>query len=159
MAERRADAFYQFWLNQADEQVEEFLRIYTELGPEEVAAVMAEPGVRAAQKRLAFEVTKTVHGEETAKKLDQVSAALYGGEGSVLDPKTAAEFFPMVGSGDVLDVLAQGGLSRGEAKRLIEQGGVSLRADDGDFVKVSFGQKLPADVILKIGKNKFLVTR
>ncbi len=163
-------AFYQFWLGQPDSQVEEFLKLYTELSPEEVAATLADPALRAAQRRLAFEVAKIVHGEPAATAVATLSAALFGGEGSVArdaDGSTnhaellalAAEYLPTVPAGEVLDALEASGLSRGEAKRQIEQNAVSLRAEDGDYVKISFGQTIPPATLLKLGKNRFLVAK
>ncbi|MCL2094878.1 tyrosine--tRNA ligase [Candidatus Saccharibacteria bacterium] len=166
LAEERTSVFdfYQFWLNQADGQVEEFLRQYTELGRDEVEAVMLahaeRPSERVAQKRLAHEVTKVVHGGELADQVMALSEVLFGGEGSgAVDVEAAARHLPRAKAGEVLDVLTDYGMSRGEAKRMIEQGGVRLRADDGDYVKTSFGQEVPVGMVLKLGKNKFLMTK
>ncbi|HEY1645421.1 MAG TPA: tyrosine--tRNA ligase [Candidatus Saccharimonadales bacterium] len=75
-------AFYQFWINIPDDSVEEFLKIYTLLSKEEIEQLInehqADPKKRQAQKKLASEVTKLVHGEESAKLAASVTSYLTG---------------------------------------------------------------------------------
>lgn len=75
-------AFYQFWLNTSDESVIEYLKLFTFLPLEEISQIerefSADPGSRSAQKRLAFEVTTFVHGEEIAQTVFRVSESLFG---------------------------------------------------------------------------------
>ncbi len=77
--------FYQFWVNTDDRDVERYLKLFTFLRLDQIAAVIAEhaadPGRRAAQRLLAREVTATVHGTEAAEQAVQTSAALFGGDG------------------------------------------------------------------------------
>ena len=77
--------FYQFWVNTDDRDVERYLKLFTFLRLDQIAAAVAEhaadPGRRSAQRLLAREVTATVHGVEAAEQAVQTSAALFGGEG------------------------------------------------------------------------------
>jgi tyrosyl-tRNA synthetase len=77
--------FYQFWINADDDSVEDYLKIYTLLGKEEITEIMAEfsknPSERYAQRRLAEEVTKIVHGDEQAYKQQHVTEVLFSGQG------------------------------------------------------------------------------
>src|SRR5260221_642685 len=74
--------FYQFWLNAGDEDVEDYLKIYTELDKPEMDKLLAEfhadRGGRAAQKKLAFEITRLIHGESKAKAVQSATEALFG---------------------------------------------------------------------------------
>src|SRR5690606_16404956 len=75
--------FYQFWINAADDDAVRHLGLFTLLGREEVAgiaeAARAEPGARHAQRALAEDVTRRVHGEAGLARARQASAALFGG--------------------------------------------------------------------------------
>ena len=77
--------FYQFWVNTDDRDVERYLKLFTFLRLDQIAAAMAEhaadPGRRTAQRLLAREVTATVHGVEAAEQAVQTSEALFGGDG------------------------------------------------------------------------------
>lgn len=142
-------AFYQFWLGTDDADVGRYLRYYTLLPRSEIEALDAttssEPEKRAAQKALARDVTRRVHGEAALAAAEQVSTFFFGG----LDPRelTPAAFgilraeapFAEVSRADVaaegdaarldvLKLLTASGLaaSNGAAKRLLEQGGVSV---------------------------------
>lgn len=137
-------SFYQFWLNQPDEMVEKYLKMFTFLPLEEIASVMKvhqeNPGARKAQDALAREVTGTVHGAEAARNAAAASGVLFGKEPlSSLDSaaRTAllkeAPSLPVlrqdVSRGlSILDVLATSSLasSKSEARRLIDAKGVSL---------------------------------
>lgn len=126
--------FYQFWFNTTDEDVEEFLLKMTLLPKADIDAVMEEqrsnPSGRAAQKKLAHEVTALVHGEVEAKKAQNF------------------ENVPTIGTGKLRDVLKE--YSTSELRRLVEQGGVSGKAGKIDSIdyEVQPGEEI------KIGKNK-----
>lgn len=142
-------AFYQFWLGTEDADVGRYLRFYTLLGREEIEALDAEtataPEKRAAQTALARDVTCRVHGDAALAAAEQVSTFFFGG----LDPRALTpEAFAILraeapfsevdasavaaeGDGarlDALKLLTASGLaaSNGAAKRLLEQGGVSV---------------------------------
>jgi len=135
--------FYQFWINQADADMTRWLRSFTFLSPEEVAdyerQVVEEPEKRAAQRRLAEEVTRLVHGEAALENALRASRAMFGGDLAGLDDATLEDIFDEVpaseldrgelGKGRLLvDVVVECGVfqSKGEARRLIKSGGLYL---------------------------------
>ena len=136
-------AFYQFWLNTEDADVVNYLKVFTFLGREEIAeletAVAERPGARAAQRRLAAEVTALVHGADAVAQAVAASAALFGrGSLSELSAETveaAVAGLPQaklaVGT-DLVTALAETGLvaSRGAARRTFAEGGVYLNNEN-----------------------------
>lgn len=132
-------AFYQFWLNTDDADVVDRLKVFTFLSRAEIealeAAVAAEPAKRAAQQRLARDVTTLVHGAEAVEAAIAASAALFGqGELARLDAATfesALSELPSVVAAPatlLVQLLVDTGLtaSLGESRRAIAQGGVYL---------------------------------
>lgn len=156
--------FYQFWLNVDDQSVGDFIKIYTLIQPDEYEALMTEfaasPGERAAQKYLAYEVTRLVHGEEHAVQARDVTAVLFGGTSfTELDDESVAmlaDEIPTVSEGRVISALVAGGAagSNGEARRLIAGGAVSVNGD-----KVADDIELAPPCLLKKGKNTFILVR
>ena len=137
-------AMYQFWLNTDDRDVIDRLKVFTFLGRDEIAEyerlVSDEPFRRAAQRRLALEVTATVHGLDVACKAIAASEALFGrGELAALDAETLSSALGELPNATVspgvpvLEALVATKLvtSISEARRAIKQGGVSL---DGEKV-------------------------
>lgn len=143
--------FYQFWLNTDDRDAISYLKFFTWLSREEIdgleQAVQAEPEKRKAQRELARHVTALVHGETALDKAVRASEVLFGKEieglsvQEILDifadvPSTELEKSKLDGDGFTLgDALVIAGLapSKGEAKRLVQSGGVSVnnrRVDD-----------------------------
>jgi tyrosyl-tRNA synthetase len=143
-------AFHQFWLNVEDEKVGELLRIFTFLSREEIedldAQTAEKPFLRAAQKRLADEVTTEVHGAEETEAAKAAAAALFGsGDLHELRAETLAAALREAGSTrvprgtGVVDLLVESGLvkSKGEARRTISEGGAYLnneRITDAEHV-------------------------
>lgn len=133
-------AFYQFWLNTADADVADRLKVFTFKTRDEIAAlqksVEEEPFKRLAQKTLAYEVTSLVHGVEATEKVIAASEALFGkGDFAALDEATlkaaTAELPHAVLSTDQLDmvtVLTETGLSasKSEARRTLKEGGAAI---------------------------------
>lgn len=130
--------FYQFWLNADDEGAEDYLKVFTDLGKAEIEAVMSDFNInraeRAAQKTLAYEATKLVHGEAAADKQSKIADALF--HTKAFHGFTADDFkeleaelpFAEVTEGDSYSAaLVQTGLvaSLSEARRLVGQGAVS----------------------------------
>ncbi|WP_423184266.1 tyrosine--tRNA ligase [Arthrobacter sp. NyZ413] len=129
--------FYQFWLNTADADVVDRLKVFTFIGRaeiEEVAVAVAErPFAREGQRRLAFEVTSLVHGVEATEKVIAASAALFGnGDLTVLDEMTLASATAELPSASVgtdglgiVDLLVASGLSdsKSAARRTVGEGG------------------------------------
>jgi tyrosyl-tRNA synthetase len=140
--------FYQFWLNTDDREVEPYLNKFTFLPLDEIAGVMQEhapnPAARAAQRRLAVEVTRLVHGEDGLQRAERATGVLFGSVAAqelpaaeLLDvfadvPSTEVDRARLEGEGvPVVDLLAEAGVaaSKGEARRLIQGGGISLNGD------------------------------
>ncbi|MXX52941.1 MAG: tyrosine--tRNA ligase, partial [Dehalococcoidia bacterium] len=136
--------FYQFWLNTADMDVLRFMRYYTLLSRDEIGEfdeeVSERPERRAAQQRLAAEVTRMTHGDSGLHKALAATEVLFGGDISGLSADELLDVFQDVPSSSVprerfegdgvqlRDLVAEVELasSRGEARRLIQGGGVSL---------------------------------
>lgn len=136
-------AFYQFWLNQADADAVRLLRYFTFLSHDAIRelekAVETAPEQRQAQKALAENVTRLVHGDDGLAKALRATQAMFGGDVSGLDDATLAEIFADVPSSELprdilnedrllVDVLADSGVfaSKGEARRMIKNGGLNL---------------------------------
>lgn len=119
--------FYQYWRNTNDADVEKCFRLLTFLPLEEIKDLCAhrDERINAAKERLAFELTKLVHGEEKALKAQSEARAAFGGEGEMPEAKISAD------CATLLSALTQTGLckSNGEARRLVEQGGVSVNGE------------------------------
>ena len=116
--------FYQYWRNTADEDVEKCMKLLTFLPMEEIQSLCAHRDERMnkAKEVLAYELTKEVHGEEKANLAQSQAKAAFGGGDAELLTKEVE------GVATVVDVMVAVGIakSKGEARRLIEQGGVSV---------------------------------
>ena len=153
--------FYQYWRNVADADVLKFIRMLTFLPLEEIDKMNDWEGAQlnTAKEILAFELTKLVHGEEEAKKAQEGARALFS-NGNAQNMPTAtltnADFTD--GSIDILGVLVASGLaaSRSEARRAVEQGGVSV---DGEKITDTRASFTPEDFkeakVVKKGKKNF----
>lgn len=157
--------FYQFWLNSDDLGVVDYAKIFTLLDRNAIAdmerQVAENPGAREAQKTLAFEVTKLVHGEDRAKSAERVTAVLFGGGNfsdlSGDDVELLAGEIPSVSVGlTAIGALVDAGIakSNGEARRLIEGGGVSVSGE-----KLVADKIIDAPALVKKGKNSFVLVR
>ncbi|WP_062308464.1 tyrosine--tRNA ligase [Demequina subtropica] len=143
-------AFYQFWLNQADADVIGYLKVFTFLTRDEIAGletkVAEEPFRREAQRTLAWEVTRMVHGDTAAQGAVDASQALFGrGELESLDEPTLAGCAQELGGADlasgatIVDALVAAGIvdSNSAARRAIGDGGAyvnNVRVDDAELV-------------------------
>jgi tyrosyl-tRNA synthetase len=134
--------FYQFWINTDDRDVVKYLKYFTMLNRQEIAeletSVVVAPEKREAQRRLAQEVTRMVHGEANLRKAIQASQVLFGGEITDLSAEDVLDIFAEVPSSAMPRALFEGeGLplvdavvasgfatSKGAARRLIEAGGI-----------------------------------
>jgi len=161
--------FYQFWLNADDSGVEEYIKVYTLLSQAEIAEVMSEfkehPGGRAAQKALAYEVTKIVHGEAKAEMARQLTETLFGtgsyGSLNAENFKMLADGLPLVEQttdGSLIDALVNAGLasSNTEARRFLEGNAVYINGQQIPLSKTHFDShdQLHGYAVLRIGKNK-----
>jgi tyrosyl-tRNA synthetase len=124
--------FYQFWINADDQGVEKYLKIFTELGREEIEQIMTQhksaPQQRLAQARLAGEVTALVHGKEAVEFAKKITGYLTShvslsdaDDASIQEIRKALPSVKVQQNGSVIDVLVQSGLaeSNGEARRLL----------------------------------------
>ena len=143
--------FYQYWRNVADADVLKCLRMLTFLPLEQIDEMDKWEGsqLNTAKEILAYELTKLVHGEEEAEKAQTAARALFSGQGSMENMPsynlTAEDFTD--GSIDILAVLQKSGLAptRSEARRNVEQGGVSVNGEQVKDIKASYTRKiLPA---------------
>ena len=129
--------FYQYWRNVADEDVMKCIRMLTFLPLEEIASMEKWEDSRINEKKeiLAFELTSLVHGAEEAQKAKEASRSLFSGQGGDDSnmPTTEISADEVRNGMNIVDLLIKCSLaaSRGEAKRLIQQGGVSV---DGEKV-------------------------
>lgn len=177
--------FYQFWLNLSDEEAEKLIKVYTLLSQEEIEHILEEhkqaPHLRALQKALAKDVTIRVHSEEDYSSAIEASEILFGkGDLETLKglkedvllsvfegvPQIAISKAQFEETANVTDLLSEvtGGQifeSKGEAKRMIKNGGVSINRQkvDGNETPASFellhGKYL---VVQKGKKNYYLIT-
>ena len=154
--------FYQYWRNVADADVLKCIRMLTFLPLEEIDKMDDWEGsqLNTAKEILAYELTKLVHGEEEAEKAQAAARAIFAGGGSHADmPSTELSEKDFTdGEIGILAMMVKGGLaaSNGEARRLVQQGGVSV--NDEKVTDPKFALKKSAfesEVILKKGKKVF----
>lgn len=167
--------FYQFWINQADSDVVRYLKYFTLLTQDEIAAleqqVADEPHRRQAQKTLAEEVTRLVHGEDALQNAIAASQAMFGGDLTGLDEETLMDVFSEVPSESIdRAVLSEGKLlldllvdlnifqSKGEGRRMIKNGGLYLNSQriEADDVVLSNDSLLTENVaVVRKGKKNY----
>ena len=151
--------FYQYWRNVDDADVMKCIRMLTFIPIEEIEKIEQWDESRINEKKelLAYELTKLVHGEEEAEKAQSAARALFSGAGDDSSMPTTELEVPEEGL-NILDVLTGCGLasSRGEARRLIQQGGVSV---DGEKITDTYytvsKEALINGVKIKKGKKVF----
>ena len=175
--------FYQFWLNVSDEDAERYIRIFTVLDRETIESLIAShrqaPHLRELQKTLAREVTCMVHSEEEYRKAVEASSILFGGATAEalrgIDERTFLQVFDGVPQFEVPRSVIEGGVgvlslctehasvfpSKGEARKLIQGGGVSINKEKVASVEaeVSAADLLSDKYLLvqKGKKNYFLI--
>ena len=154
--------FFQYWRNVADADVVKCLKMLTFLPLEEIEKMESWEGseLNKAKEILAFELTKLVHGEEEAAKALEASKALFAGAGSLENmPSTELTEADLENGGlDIVSLLVKTGLvsSRGDGRRNVEQGGVSVNDEKvTDFKKVFSAAELKEGLIIKKGKKGF----
>lgn len=154
--------FYQFWLNQSDDDLDRFFKMYTLVTPEELEQILAKhnenPSARFGQKELGRRITAVVHGEEAANSAAKLSEFLFAKDQdfSTLndnDRKLLAESFPTAEQGqNLVDILVATELasSKGEARKFLSSNAVSVNG-----VKVTEDKTISEPSLIKRGKNKF----
>ena len=169
--------FYQYWLNTADTDVGSYLNLFTSISKSELkdleTQVREHPQEREAQKKLAESLTLLVHGETALKTAKQASRILFGEAFDGIDSKTLLNIFQdvpsqVLGSDSLsrgmslseLLVHAKAAKSKGEARRLIEGGGVYLNNERRSDPKLEVSSADFVDkqvLVLRTGKKKFFL--
>lgn len=154
--------FYQYWRNVADADVFKCMRMLTFLSLEEIEEIEKWEGnrINEAKEVLAFELTKLVHSEEEAIKAQESSRALFSGSAHADMPTTEIEEADLTdGVIDLISLLVKAELAptRSEARRNIEQGGVTVDGEKVSDVKATFTKDALAGdgMVIKRGKKKF----
>ena len=154
--------FYQYWRNTDDKDVMKCLRMLTFISLEELAEIEKWEDSRINEKKelLAYELTKLVHGEAEAQKAKEASRALFAGAGDDSNMPTTEISEQALENGGILlpELMVACGLaaSKTEARRLIQQGGVSVNEEKADSVgRVITAQELQKGVKLRRGKKVF----
>lgn len=152
--------FYQYFYNTDDADTEMLLKLFTDIPTQEIKT-LCQQDILLAKKRMAYEVTKLVHGQEEAEKAVEAAQSLFG-KGKNMDNVPSVDFDAnrLVGGMNVVDFSVELGFfpSKGEARRMIQQGGFSV---DGKRV-TSFDEMIPFDneekeaFLLQKGKKNFL---
>ena len=155
--------FYQYWRNVADSDVLKCIRMLTFIPVDEIDKMDSWEGsqLNTAKEILAFELTKLVHGEEEAVKAQEAARAIFSGAGSTENMPTVEITADDLTDGaiSVADIMLKAGIvkSKGEARRAIEQGGVSVddeKVTDA-FKKLSVADFEKGHVVIKNGKKVF----
>ena len=172
--------FYQYWINAHDAEVETCLQFFTDLDLGEIRSIMDEhkedAGRRRGQRRLATELTRLVHGREGLETAERATEIFFGAEISQLDDAQLGAIFADVPSkefprdvlsGDglgVMDAFRQAGLvkSKGEARRIISQGGGYVNNRRVESIDVRLTNTCLASesmIVLRTGKKKYAVLK
>jgi tyrosyl-tRNA synthetase len=175
-------AFRQFFMDQPDEQLEQLLHRLTLDSTESISELLADhaknPGARTGQRRLATAVTTLVHGESEEMRVRAVAETLFGGpDGRGSDPRAldaaglatlAAEIptapLPSAADATLLDLVSAAGFatSKSEARRLVEQGGISVNgeaAGDPAASASSFTRLADGSLLLRKGRRDYRMLR
>ena len=157
--------FYQFWLNQSDDSLEDYFKYYTVVTPEELNEILAKhaenPGARYGQRLLAYKITEFVHGTAAADSAQKITAILFGegqiSELSAEEVELLAKSFPTAAKGaQLLDILVETGLasSKGEGRKFLEGNAISVNGE-----KVTADAPVNELALIKRGKNKFALVK
>ncbi|HHW5203966.1 TPA: tyrosine--tRNA ligase [Staphylococcus aureus] len=165
--------FYQFWINQSDEDVIKFLKYFTFLGKEEIDRLEQSkneaPHLRVAQKTLAEEVTKFIHGEEALNDAIRISQALFSGDLKSLSAKELKDGFkdvPQVtlsnGTTNIIDVLIETGVSpsKRQAREDVNNGAIYINGERQQDVnyELTSDDKIDSEfTIIRRGKKKYFM--
>ena len=153
--------FYQYWRNVGDADVLKCIRMLTFLPIEQINEMDAWEGsqLNTAKEILAYELTKMVHGEEEAEKAQASAKALFGaGAQADMPTTTLADEDFVDGNVDILTILVKSGLvpSRSEARRAVEQGGVTVDGEKVTDIKTVYAREDMKDgLVIRRGKKSF----
>lgn len=162
--------FYQFWFNVSDENVEDYLKVFTVLPLDEITDIIQvwekDPASRSAQQHLAYTVTAYVHGTDTAQQVQNASTCVFGGSTVAnLSPeevelvKTQLPFQSVSADTTIVDVVVIAGLatSKREARTFMESGAITIDGSkclNGSLLVGVYKQATPY-VLLKRGKKQY----
>ncbi|HCV6133070.1 TPA: tyrosine--tRNA ligase [Staphylococcus aureus] len=165
--------FYQFWINQSDEDVIEFLKYFTFLGKEEIDRLEQSkneaPHLREAQKTLAEEVTKFIHGEDALNDAIRISQALFSGDLKSLSAKELKDGFkdvPQVtlsnDTTNIVEVLIETGISpsKRQAREDVNNGAIYINGERQQDVNYALAPEDKIDgefTIIRRGKKKYFM--
>jgi len=155
--------FFQYWRNVDDADVLKCIRMLTFLPLEEIEKMDGWEGAQLNEAKaiLAYELTALVHGKEEAEKAKAASLALFAGGGNTADMPTTELTNDDLGGGqiDVLSLLVKCGLtaSKGEARRLVQQGGITVNDEKVSAIETTFGleQFTGEGLVIRKGKKVF----
>ena len=154
--------FFQYWRNIDDCEVQNCLKLLTDVPVAEIDAIdMTDgPSINRAKERLAFELTSLVHSQEEAQKALDTARSLFGGEVDAEHmPSTVLESSLVVdGKVSLLDAMVAAKLtaSKGEARRLVQQGGISVDGEKiSDPMYLFSAEKLSEGIVVKKGKKVY----
>ncbi|HWL26190.1 MAG TPA: tyrosine--tRNA ligase [Ureibacillus sp.] len=163
--------FYQFWINSADADVIKYLKIFTFLSREEIEAlevsVQEEPHLRKAQKTLAEEMTRLIHGEDALETAKRITDALFSGDLKALSASEMKNAFKDVPSSElpkedknIVDVLVEANISssKRQAREDVTNGAISINGEkvtDLDYVVGSQDRLEDEFSIIRRGKKKY----
>lgn len=152
--------FYQMFMNSYDEDVERLLSFFSDYEIEDIKR-MCKEDIRNAKKIMAFEVTKLVHGEEEALKVQQASEEIFSNKGNSQNTDTIELSKDVLNNNsNVIDVLMLSGIfeSKSETKRLIEQNGVSINGEKVKSIDMIITEDMLEDnaLLIQKGKKRFI---
>lgn len=168
--------FYQFWINTADADVIKYLKFFTFLSKEEIEtleqAVADEPHLRKAQKALAEEMTRLIHGQEALEQAIKISAALFSGDVKNLTAEEIKQGFKDVPSfehqagesANIVDLLVAAKISssKRQAREDVTNGAVSINGERITDVAYTIGEEDRIDgqfTIIRRGKKKYYLIK
>ena len=154
--------FYQYWRNIGDADVIKCMKMLTFMPLEEIAEYekLEGAGLNSAKEKLAYEVTKLIHGQIEADKAQSAAKALFGGGADNSNMPTTSLSDDDLTDGEIaiLDIMQKAGLipSKGEGRRLVQQGGVSVDDEKVTDISLKFTkEQLEKGIIIKKGKKVF----
>ncbi len=154
--------FFQYWRNIDDAEVQNCLKLLTDVPVAEIDAIdmTSGPAINAAKERLAFELTGLVHSPEEAQKAMETARSLFGGGADAENmPATVLDAALLGENGiGILDLLVAAGLvpSKGEGRRLVQQGGVALDGEKvSDPMSMVSRERLESGIVVKKGKKVY----
>lgn len=150
---------YQYLINSTDDKVEEYLKVFTFLTKSEIDKIMKEqkahPETRIAQKTLAYEVVKDIHGEEDAKSSKEKAESIFSGDSNSVDKIETNIKLPI----NILDLLMETKLfpSKSEAKRMVLQNAISINKNKINDPTLIVDESYNEDgILVQKGKKNFI---